>query len=169
MECRSSFAQQVGAVVLFALAVVLIVYGIGVIPGWSVPPVPVRAAGWVGVILLALVIPTVRPLFASRAVVILNDVGIDDARIGLGLIPWRDMESVSCVELRGRPQIQFWLRDESSYLERWALWRRVLAKAVVALGYSPFSMNLSGISSEFEPVYSYIKRFVTEREPEPAV
>jgi hypothetical protein len=164
MECRSSFAQQLGILMLFLLWVMLIASAMGVIPGWSVPPVPVRVAGWVGVILLALVIPTVRPLFASRAVVILNDVGIDDARIGLGLIPWRDMESVSCYELRGRPAIQFWLRDERSYLDRWAPWRRVLAKAVVALGYSPLSMNFVGISPGFEPVYSYIKRFVAERE-----
>lgn len=163
MECRSSFSQRLGVLLIIALWGALLVGSLGVIPRWPTPPLLVRAAGWAGLILLVFVFPTLRPLFASRAVVVLNDAGIDDARIGLGLIPWRDIASVSRYEIRGRPYIQFWLRDERAYLERWATWRRIMARAVSGLGYSPLSMNFAGISPSFEPVYAYIKRFVAER------
>jgi hypothetical protein len=163
MECRSSFSQRLGVLLIFVLWGALLVWSLGVISGWPTPPLPVRAAGWAGVILVVFVFPTLRPLFSSRAVVILNDAGIDDARIGLGLIPWSDIASVSRYEIRGRPYIQFWLQDERAYLERWATWRRMVARVVSSLGYSPLSMNFAGISPGFEPVYAYIKRFVAER------
>jgi len=102
-------------------------------------------------------------LFRSGPIVRLSDDGIDDVRLRVGLIPWRDISSVSVYTIRNRPIIQLWLRDADSYLMRWPRWRRALSRLPTSLGYSAFVLDLSFLNPGFGPVYAFISRHVSAR------
>jgi hypothetical protein len=120
-------------------------------------------AGWVGLAMVAFGIPLLRPLFSNRPVLVLDENGINDARLGLGSIPWGDIASVSATVVKGRSFIQLWLRDDNAYRQRLSLGRRVMCRINTIFGYSRFQISLSFLTPGYDSVYAYINRYVPRR------
>jgi hypothetical protein len=163
MECRATSFQKLGLIALMAFWFALTAFSTGVIFQNAAPPLAVRTAGWIGLVCLVWLFPFLRCFFLQRAVVVVSDDGIDDVRLGFGLIPWRDIVSTSVIYLRNRPQLQLWLRDREGYIQRWSMPRRIMSRVVIAMGYSPFSMNFIFLSPGFKPVADYVTRRVPAR------
>lgn len=161
MECRASLSQRIAVVVLLTVWATVMA---GLAGGFVPSSMPERMVGWAGLGFLLLGIPLVRLLFVRQAVITLDDQGLNDTRIGLGLIPWSEISTISFTTLRKRPVIQLWLRHESDYLARLSFIRRMLGHAVRALGASPFSINFSFISPGFVPVRDYMLRHVRAKD-----
>jgi hypothetical protein len=163
MECRATSLQKLGLIALLLVGFGLTAISTGTIFQNATPPLVVRIAGWIGLVGLVLLLPFLRCFFSQRAVVVVSDVGIDDARLGLGLIPWRDIASTSVIYLRNQPKLQLWLRDSRGYMQRWSIPRRVMGRVAIAMGSSPFSMNFLFLTPGFRPVVNYVTRHVPAR------
>lgn len=89
MELRLSktilVAQLFGAVTVAAFVPFLITW----------PNLPVRIGGWIaaGIVGSALVFLS-RRLFSSKAAVVIDEIGIEDLRSRVGIIPWEDIRSL---------------------------------------------------------------------------
>lgn len=163
MECRATPTQKVLLIGLLAGWAVLMVTATGITSPNAAPPLLIRVSGWLGLIGTAFVVPFAVLVFSRRPVVLLSDAGIDDARLGVGVIPWLDITSVSTLVIRNRSLIQLWLRNERTYLGRWSTLRRMTGRIASAMGYSPFSISLFLLTPGFKPVFEYISRHVEVR------
>ena len=160
MKCEPSELQRT---LFFPL---ILVWFIAMIFGMSASPVVVRMVSGLGI---ALGIPAawfgLQQMFRKGPTLILNESGIDDKRLGVGLIPWTAISSVSAYAIRNRPLIELWLSDESTYVSRLPRWQRMYAPIAKATGHSPFVISMTFLTPGFRPVYEYILRFVQAREP----
>ena len=159
MQCRPTAIQLLGVVFLIMVFLVGSVYGAGLLSSPS-PPVIVRMAGCVGLGMFAFGIPPLWPFFSNKPVLVLDEYGICDARLGLGIVPWGDIASVSAAFVKGRPLIQLWVRDENAYRRRLSFGRRIVCRVNTMFGYSPFLINLSFLTPGYDSVYAYISRYV---------
>jgi hypothetical protein len=158
MEYRTSIPRTLG---LGALGVLMIAAsyfsaqnGVGLI----------QAVGWFGVAFFGLCFAAILfQLFRRGPTVVIDELGVFDRRMGVGPIPWEEIASVSAADVKRQRLISLWLRNEEPYLSRASAWRRRLAAANRALGFSPFCMSFTGLTPGFDEAYGRLKARVTER------
>jgi hypothetical protein len=154
MECHSTPLQSLGFVAL-------ILIGGGVL--WYARDAPglVGVVMWAGMPLLAMAgYFGLRESFRRGPTLIVSDAGLDDRRLNVGMIPWKDISSVSISYVRSTAFLQIWLRDEAAYVSRWPRWRRAFVPFAKAMGNSPFNSNFSFLTPGIASVSAYIKTFV---------
>lgn len=83
-----------------------------------------------------------REAFAPGPRIVIDEEGLEDRAMGIGKIPWRDIEYVE----RGPiPQHLFlMLRDPEGYMARTPRMLRAVVRMNLKFGYPPFLMNLIG-------------------------
>jgi len=129
-----------------------------------------RIVGALGIAVLVVITPfALQQVFRSGPTLTISDAGIDDQRLGVGLIPWRDVAAISVVRLgnsvSGRfPVIELHLKDEAAYLRKWPIWRRAGVPLARAMGTAPFNMNLAWLTPGFALVFEYMKKYVEVRQ-----
>jgi hypothetical protein len=94
--------------------------------------------------------------FDTRPRLQINDVGILDRTLGVGLIPWTDITDAYVRSINQEYFICLQLRDEQAYLSRLSPLKRKLAGANETLGFTPISVNLSGVDLNPEQLLEYI-------------
>ena len=129
------------------------------------PPCPAsRALGCVGLALAALLGPRLlRDVFRRGPTIRLTEAGIFDIRLGVGLIPWKDISSVSLFRFGKHALIELWLRDPEAYVRRWRWWQRSLVPGLAARRMSPFNLKFLFLTPGYERAFDYIALFVATR------
>lgn len=94
--------------------------------------------------------------FDTRPRLQINDVGILDRTLGVGLIPWADITDAYVRSINHEYFICLQVLDEQAYLDRLPPLKRKLAGANEALGFTPLSINLSGVDLNPEQLLEYI-------------
>jgi hypothetical protein len=158
MECRTSIPRTLGlaglAVLMMAAGYVSARIGIGLI----------QAVGWFGVAFFVLCfLAILLQLFRRGPTVVIDELGVFDQRMGIGRIPWGDIASVSIAQVRRQRFISLWLRNEELYLSQVPNWRRGVAAANRALGFSPFCMSFAGLTPGLDEAYARLRARVPER------
>jgi len=117
-----------------------------------------RVFGWAGVGLfgLALVVIPLR-MFRKGAQLIINDEGIDDRRLKLGMIPWADISDVSIGAVRSTKFLCVQLVDKNKYFSRLPKWKVALMSANEALGFPGLTLNFSGLTPGVREAWAYIE------------
>jgi hypothetical protein len=108
-----------------------------------------RLAGWSSTIFFggcALIF--VWQLIDSRPRLIIDDDGIYDRTLGIGRIPWSDIRGAYLRSISKNVFICLELRDSEHYVRRTNAVKRALAGANAALGFTPISLNLSGVAAD---------------------
>jgi hypothetical protein len=124
----------------------------------------IQAVGWLGVAFFGLCfVAILSQLFRHGPTIVIDELGVFDRRMGLGRIPWGDIASVSVAEIKSQRLISLWLRNEALYLSQGSAWRRKLAAANRALGFSPFCVSFTGLTPGFDEAYTRLKARVPER------
>ena len=124
----------------------------------------IQAVGWVGVAFFALCLALIlRQLLRRGPTVVIDDFGVFDRRLGVGLIPWQDISAVSVAQIRSQRFISLWLRNQEEYLSRVPSWRASLGRMNERMGFSPFSMGFAGLTPGLDEVYAHIRTKVPER------
>jgi hypothetical protein len=157
MEFRTSIPRTLSFTALGVLGALTSYYAARTASGLT------QIAGWFGLVFFALgtvVIPL--RLLRRGPVVIIDDAGVLDRRLGVGLIPWQDISSVSISQIRNQRFISLWLRNEEHYLSRWPTWRRAGSGLSEGLGVSPFSMQFRTLTPSLDDAYARLKQYVTE-------
>jgi hypothetical protein len=94
--------------------------------------------------------------FDTRPRLQITDEGILDRTLGIGLIPWADITDAYVRSINRESFICLEVRDEQAYLDRLPPLKRKLANANAALGFTPISVNLSGVDLNPEQLLEYI-------------
>ncbi|RTQ47805.1 hypothetical protein EJV47_17950 [Hymenobacter gummosus] len=98
----------------------------------------------------------VRQFFDARPRLQISDKGILDRTLGVGLISWADISGAYLNAVNQEYFVCLHLRNEPIYLSRLSPLKRKLAGANAALGFTPLSINLSGVDLNPEQLLEYI-------------
>lgn len=156
MDHLEFYNSKVKLVGLFGLTILMVgvSYFCTTLPG-LVPQV----FGWLGVCFfgLGLVIIPAR-FFRSRPEVVIDRRGIEDRRLGIGLIPWEDVIGVSVRAIRSSKFLSVEVSEPGKYLTRYKPWQRQMARANRALGFSEISIAFTGLSPSLAVAWKYIEQ-----------
>jgi hypothetical protein len=111
----------------------------------------------------ACLIAIVFQLFRRKPTVVFGHSGVLDIRLGVGLIPWRDIASVSILAVRRQRLIALSLRDEESYRLRSPIWRRVLIYISDAMNYPAFTIAFAGLRPGLDEAYAFLLKTLPAR------
>lgn len=92
-----------------------------------------------------------RQLFDSRPRIVIDDAGVFDRTLGVGVIPWDEIRGAQLRHIGGHPFVSLELRDEESWLARLRPMHRRLAAANRKLGFGALNLNLS--ATRADPVH----------------
>jgi hypothetical protein len=152
MECHTSKLKLLG---LLGLTCVLV----GV--SWfctTLPDLVARVAGWIGVGFFGLGFIAIPVMwFRTGPQIVINDEGIEDRRLKIGMIPWEDIRSLSLGSVNSTTFLCIEVIDPEKYLSRLPRWKRSLAKANTALGFPALTIGFSGLSPGVKEVWQYLE------------
>jgi hypothetical protein len=117
-----------------------------------------RAVGWFGVVFFGLgfiMIPV--KLVTSGPQVMINDEGIEARRLGVGLIPWQDIDSLSLASVNRTRFLNIWVTDPEKYISILPKWKRAVALIQQKMGFSVLTLTFSGLSPGIDEVWTYLK------------
>ena len=152
MECRTSKAKLLG---LFGLTCIMV--GASYFCTTLPDPLP-RVFGWIGVAFFGLGFVAFPVMFfRTGPQVVVDDQGIEDRRMKIGVIPWQDIRSLSIGSVNSAKFLCVDLVDPEKYLSRLPPWKRRLAAANEALGFSALSISFAGLSPGLNEVWAYVQ------------
>ncbi len=98
----------------------------------------------------------VRQLLDSRPRLVIDDHGIMDRTLGVGVIPWGDIQGAYVKTIYGNDFICLELRDPQLFVSRLGAVHRATQAANRPLGFTELSLNLSGVQVPTEAVLELI-------------
>jgi hypothetical protein len=87
-------------------------------------------------------------LIDSRPRIIIDDDGIYDRTLGVGRIPWPEIQDAYVRSISGNDFICLELLDAERYVQRTNPVRRALAGMNSALGFTPITLNISCLAAD---------------------
>jgi hypothetical protein len=149
MECYPSKVKLLGLLGLTS-AMVSVSYFCTTLPGLTP-----RVVGWIGVGFFGLgFIALPAMFFQTGPQVVINDEGIEDRRLKVGVIRWEDIRSLSIGSVNSAKFLSVELSDPEWYSSRLPRWRRSLAAANEALGFPALTISFSGLSPSLKEVWA---------------
>ena len=94
--------------------------------------------------------------FDQRPRLQITDAGIIDRTLGVGTISWDDIANAYVRSVNNQHFICLNLRNEAKYLGQLSPLKRKTVAANQALGFTPLSINLSGVDLNPEQLLEYI-------------
>lgn len=98
----------------------------------------------------------VQQIIDTRTRLELNERGIFDRTLGVGLIPWSDVESAYVLTIHQQSFVCLQLRNEDEWVDRLGATQRRLMGANRALGFQAFNINLSGLGAHPQEVLEIV-------------
>lgn len=121
--------------------------------------------GWAGIVFFgACAAVFVRQLLDARPRLVIDDIGILDRTLGVGLIPWQDIAGAYLRSLQGNHFICLELRDPAPWLAKLSAVQRAMTAANEALGFTPLSLNLAGVAADPRQVLELILKVLVSRD-----
>lgn len=153
MECTPSRPRQLGllaaAAALLGACYVCVFLHRGPIA---------TVAGWFGFVFFGLVsVKIAVDMLRPGTRVIVNDEGIEDRRLRIGVVPW---EEITAIELRWMGSAKFLcveVLDPDKYVARMPLHVWLATRANALLGQPPLTIAFGGLSPGIREVWEYVK------------
>jgi hypothetical protein len=124
------------------------------------------SAGWVGwasIVFFGAGIPLfVRQLLDSKPRLVIDDEGVFDRTLGVGIIPWSEIESAYVKSAHGNDFVCLVLRDPQRWTGQLPSAQQALVKANVKLGFQPLNINLSGMAVDAALVQEVVLKKISE-------
>ncbi len=113
--------------------------------------------GWSGVILFGFgLFIFLRQIFDSRPRIIVDESGIFDRTLSVGVIEWQDIEYAYLNSVVGNPFISLHLTNPEKYLERAMNSQKKLARLNKYLGAETININVSGINKSPDDILAVV-------------
>jgi hypothetical protein len=113
--------------------------------------------GWMGILFFGPMIPLFAwQLFDSRPRLIIDNEGVLDRTLKIGKIAWCDISGVYLKEIKGNSFICLKLKDDDKYLTKLSPLMRAATSTNVKLGFTPLSLNLSGVNADAHQVFELV-------------
>jgi hypothetical protein len=88
--------------------------------------------------------------------IILNDEGLLDKRLKVGVIRWADIRRIQCYNLHGGQFISLDLHNSKTYSARRPLWLTLSSQIQRYLGLSSFAINTNGLDVDMNTLVNKI-------------
>lgn len=111
---------------------------------------------------------SIRQTLDGRPRIVIDDRGIHDRTLGVGVVEWDDITGVSVGIIQGNAFICLGLADPGKYLGRLSPVARRLAELNRGLGFSEISLNLAGTDADPDRIEELIAKEVAVRRGFPA-
>jgi len=116
-------------------------------------------AGWAGIICFgACALIFGCQMFDARPRLIIDEYGILDRTLGVGIIPWSDIDGAYVKSISGNNFICLIVRDPGTYAQRLSPLRRAMSSVNQALGFTDISINLSGVNASTDEVFELVMK-----------
>ena len=114
--------------------------------------------GWIMgiVIAVSLIIRAIKG-DSKEPVIIIDEQGIFDKRLKVGVIRWIDIRRAVPTTLQGIEYISLDLHDMKSYEARRPVWLRLLSRGMRVVGMSPVSIFANGLDVDAETLIDKIQ------------
>ena len=117
-----------------------------------------RLIGGIGIVFFGLGFVVIPVMFLRKAPhVVINEIGIEDHRLGVGMIRWDDIGSLSIDSVYSSRLLCINVKNPQEYLSRMPIWKRALAKANTFIGYSKFTISFSGLTPGLDEVWAFLE------------
>lgn len=152
MECHTSKVKLLG---LLGLTCVMV----GVSYFCTTLPGPIaRVVGWIGVSFFGLGFIALPVMFLRAGPqVVVNDQGIEDRRLKVGIIRWEDIRSLSIRSVSSAKFLCVDVADPGRYLSRLPRRSRWLVPVSEALGFPALTISFSGLSPGLKEVWAHLQ------------
>jgi len=119
-----------------------------------------QSFGWVVILFFGSGLPIfLRNLIDSRPRLVIDADGVTDRTLGVGRIAWSDIESAYLQSIQGNDFICLELKDPAKYAQKLSKVRRAMAAANRNLGFTDFSLNLSGVNADSSQVFELVLKY----------
>jgi uncharacterized membrane protein len=113
--------------------------------------------GWVCIIFFGFgLLVFVRQIFDSRPRIVIDETGIFDRTLDVGVIEWSDIEHAYKNSMMGNDFISLVLKDNEKYLKKTAKAKAQLARYNSALGFETININLSGVDKPADEIFDIL-------------
>ena len=121
-------------------------------------------AGWANIVFFGgCTLVFAYNVFDRRPRIIIDDDGILDRTLKVGLIEWADIEGAFLRENAGQPYLCLELRDNDKYTQRLSPLLRRMVSLNRALGFTDVSVNLVGTDVRPEQVEELVRKEIEVR------
>jgi hypothetical protein len=125
---------------------------------------------WVagGVLLVVLVVRLVRP-DSDDPCIVLNDEGVFDRRLKIGVIRWDDIRRIEWYNLHGAQYISLDLHNLQTYDARRPTWLKLISQVQRGFGMSSVAISTSGLDMDSQTILQKLHHGcerVSQRSPE---
>lgn len=110
-----------------------------------------------------------KQIFDRQPRVIINDEGIYDRTLKVGVIEWRDIKDAYLRSVSGSEFVSLVLTDNNKYLNRTTKTSARIASYNKALGFETININLSGVDISGRKVLEIINKELVKSGGPPAV
>ena len=148
-------ASRTKYLMLLAISCVFVVMGI-----FIAIKEPSSWIGWVNILFFGLCgLVFSKQLLNKEARLVFDQEGvIDTTQRRLGKVFWTDIEDAYLAQVSGHYFVCLVLNDEAKYLSKLSSAQRLLGKANTKLGFTPISLNLSGVAVDPNEVLAHIRQ-----------
>lgn len=122
------------------------------------------------VLVVSLVLSMVRRQSTDPCIV-LDEQGVFDRRLKVGVIRWSDIRHISCHSLHGAEYISLELHDAAAYEARRPQWLKVLSQVQRVHGMSSIAISTNGLDVDINTLVNMLHEgceHASHRKPEPA-
>lgn len=117
--------------------------------------------GWVNILFFGAGAPIlIWHMADSRPRLVLNDEGIFDRMLGVGLIPWTEITGAELRSIASNHYICLEVRDAQRWTTRLSRVKRILSMGSRSMGFSELNINLSAIAADPKAVYELVLKQV---------
>lgn len=122
-------------------------------------------AAWSGVTFFGLcLIIFLRQILDWRPRIVIDERGIFDRTLRVGVIEWHDIEHAYLNSIAGNPFVSLVLTDPEKYLQKAIAWQRKLARLNKYLGAETININVGGINKSPDEVLAVVLMRLAERQ-----
>jgi len=105
----------------------------------------------------------IRELLDARPRIVIDDAGVFDRTLKVGIISWDDILDAEGLSKSGQPFIALRLRSDAKYADRLSPGYRRLVQLQHAVGFATLNLNLSTLSSNPYVLAEFISKEAERR------
>jgi len=151
------------------LTVFFLVFALGFGALVLVDEAEARAVGLVGLAFFGgFTVFAAAQLFRRQPRMVLNDEGINDYNLKMGVIPWSEIAQAYVLPVLWYKNVELKVRNPEHYRKRQPGYLRALASYNSAFGMSPFMLYMSNTDTKAQTVVDYIHQQLLQQWPVPA-
>ena len=91
--------------------------------------------------------------------VILSNKGIEDRRLGIGLIPWEEISQLAIEHIHAAEFLAVSVIDPDKYATRMSWANRLGSRSLVKHGYPPIAISFEMLDTSWEVIWTFIEKY----------